>query len=55
MAELSPRQERERMENLRLHEESPRIQMENLQMMRQTQQTTNILLAAFMKMNPDLM
>ena len=33
MAELSARQDRERMENLRLHEESPRIQMENLQMM----------------------
>ena len=43
------------MENLRLHEESRQIQMENLQMMRQTQQTTNMLLAAFMKMNPNLM
>ena len=43
------------MENLRLHEESQQIQMENLQMMRQTQQTTNILLAALMKMNPDLL
>ena len=30
MAELSARQERERMENLRLHEESRQIQMENL-------------------------
>ena len=43
------------MENLRLHEESHQIQMENLQMMRQTQQTINMLLAAFMKMNSDLM
>ena len=55
MAELSARQDRERMENLRLHKESRRIQMENLQMMQQTQQTTNMLLAAFMKMNPDLL
>ena len=55
MAELSARQDRERMENLRLHEESRRIQMENSQMMQQTQQTTNMLLAAFMKMNPDLL
>ena len=30
MAELSARQDRERMENLRLHEKSYRIQMENL-------------------------
>ena len=29
--------------------------MENLQIMRQTQQTTNMLLVAFMKMNPDLL
>ena len=36
MAELSARQKRERMENLRLHEESRQIQMENSQMMRQT-------------------
>ena len=43
------------MENLRLHEESRQIQMENLQMMRQTQQTTNMLLAAFMKMNSYLL
>ena len=43
------------MENLRLHEESRRIQMENSQMMRKTQQTTNMLLIAFMKMNPDLL
>ena len=43
------------MENLRLHEESRQIQMENSQMMRQTQQTTNTLLATFMKMNPDLL
>ena len=55
MAELSARQDRERMENLRLHEESRRIQMENSQMMQQTQQTTNMLLTAFMKMNPDLL
>ena len=55
MAELSARQDRERMENLRLHEESCRIQMENSQKMQQTQQTTNMLLAAFMKMNPDLL
>ena len=55
MAELSALQERERMENLRLHEESRYIQMENSQMMRQTQQTTNMLLVAFMKMNPDLL
>ena len=52
MAELSARQDRERMENLRLHKESHRIQMENSQMM---QQTTNMLLIAFMKMNPDLL
>ena len=43
------------MENMRLHEESRQIQMENSQMMRQTQQTTNMLLAAFMKINPDLL
>ena len=55
MAELSAQQEREQMENLRLYEESRQIQMENSQMMRQTQQTTNMLLAAFMKMNPDLL
>ena len=55
MAELSTCQDRERMENLRLHEESCRIQMENSQMMQQMQQTTNMLLAAFMKMNPDLL
>ena len=55
MAELSARQDQERMENLRLHEESRRIQMENSQMMQQTQQATNMLLAAFMKMNPDLL
>ena len=55
MAELSARQDRERMENLRLHKESHQIQMENSQMMQQTQQTTNMLLAAFMKMNPDLL
>ena len=55
MAELSARQERERMENLRLYEESREIQMENLQMMQQTQQTKNMLLAACMRMNPDLM
>ena len=55
MAELSARQDRERMENLRLHEESCRIQMENSQMMQQMQQTTNMLLTAFMKMNPDLL
>ena len=55
MVELSSRQDRERMENLRLHEESRRIQMENSQMMQQTQQTTNMLLTAFMKMNPDLL
>ena len=36
MAELSARQDRERMENLRLHKESRQIQMENLQMMQQT-------------------
>ena len=54
MAEFSARQDRERMQNLRMHEESHRIQMENLQMMQQTQQATNVLLAAFMKMNPDL-
>ena len=54
-AELSARQDRERMENLRLHKESCRIQMENSQMMQQTQQTTNMLLAAFMKMNPDML
>ena len=55
MAELSARQDRKRMENLRLHKESRRIQMENSQMMQQTQQATNMLLAAFMKMNPDLL
>ena len=55
MAELSARQVRERKDNLRLHEESYRIQMENSHMMQQTQQTTNMLLAAFMKMNPDLL
>ena len=55
MAELSARQERERMENLKLQEESRQNQMENLQMMRQRQQTTNMLLAAFMRMNPDLL
>ena len=55
MAELSAHQDRERIENLRLHEESCRIQMENSQMMQQTQQTTNMLLAAFMRMNPDLL
>ena len=55
MAELSARQDRERMENRRLHEESRRIQMENLQMMQQTQQTTNMLLTTFMKMNPNLL
>ena len=38
-----------------MHEESRQIEMENSQMMRQTQQTTNMLLAAFMKMNPDLL
>ena len=43
------------MENLRLHEESRQIQMENLQMKRQTQQKTNMFLATFMKMNPDLL
>ena len=43
------------MENLRLHEESRRIQMENSQMMQQTQQVTNMLLAAFMKMNSNLL
>ena len=37
MAELSACQDRERMENLRLHEESRRIRMENSQMMQQTQ------------------
>ena len=55
MAEFSARQDRERMENLRLHKESCRIQMENSQMMQQMQQTTNMLLAAFMKINPDLL
>ena len=55
MAELSARQDRERMENLRLHEESRRIQMENSQMMQQTQLATNMLLVAFMKMNLDLL
>ena len=55
MAEFSARQDRERMENLRMHEESRRIQMENSQMMQQTQQATNMLLAAFMKMNPDIL
>ena len=55
MAELSARQDRERMENLRLHKESRQIQMENSQMMQQMQQTTNMLLAAFMRMNPDLL
>ena len=55
MAEFSARQDRERAENLRMHKESRRIQMENLQMMQQTQQATNVLLAAFMKMNPDLL
>ena len=55
MTELSARQDRERMENMRLQEESRRIQMENLQMMQQMQQATNMLLAAFMKMNLDLL
>ena len=55
MAEFSARQDRERAENLKMHEESRRIQMENSQMMQQTQQATNVLLAAFMKMNPDLL
>ena len=41
------------MENLRLHEES--WQMENSQIMRQMQQTTNMVLTAFMKMNPNLL
>ena len=43
------------MENMRLYDESRRIQMENSQMMQQTQQATNMLLAAFMKLNPDLL
>ena len=43
------------MQNLRLHKESRQIQMENSQMMRQTQQTINMLLPAFMKMNPDFL
>ena len=43
------------MGNLRLHKESRQIKMGNSQMMRQTQQTTNMLLAAFMKMNPHLL
>ena len=43
------------MENMRLHDKSRRIQMENSQMMQQTQQATNMLLAAFMKLNPDLL
>ena len=55
MVELSARQDRDRMENMRLHKESRRIQIENLQMMQQTQQATNMLLAAFMKMNLDLL
>ena len=55
MAELSARQEQDRMENMRLHDESRRIQMENLQRMQQMQQATNMLLAAFMKLNPDLL
>ena len=55
MAQFSACQDRERAENLKMHEESQRIQMENLQMMQQTQQATNVLLAAFMKMNPDLL
>ena len=36
MAKLSDHHEQERMENLRLHKESRRIQMENSQMMQQT-------------------
>ena len=55
MVKLSAHQDRERMENLKLHKESRRIQMENSQMMQQSQQATNMLLAAFMKMNPDLL
>ena len=38
-----------------MHEESRQIQMENSQMMKQMQQTTNMLLASFMKMNLDLL
>ena len=55
MAELSARQKRECVQNLRLHEESWKIQMENSQIMMQMEQTTNMLLVAFMKMNPEIL
>ena len=54
IAEINARQDRDRAENMRLFEESRRMHEDTSRMMLQQQQQTNLLLSAFVRMNPQL-
>ena len=54
MAEMNARQDRERLENMKLHEESRKLQQDNSAILFKQQKTTQFLLAALMNMNVEL-
>lgn len=54
IAEINARQDRDRAENMRLFEESRRMHEDTSRMMLQQQQQTNLLLSAFVRLNPQL-
>nr|PNR52876.1 hypothetical protein PHYPA_009251 [Physcomitrium patens] len=54
IAEINARQDRDRAESMRLFEESRRMHEDTSRMMLQQQQQTNLLLSAFVRLNPQL-
>ena len=54
MAEMNARQDRERLENMKLHKESWKLQQDNSAILLEQQKTTQFLLAALMNMNPEM-
>ena len=54
MAEINTRQDREWLENMKLHKESRKLQQENLAILLEQLKTTQFLLAALMNMNLEL-
>ena len=54
MAEINACQGRERLENMKLHEESRKLQQDHSAILLEEQKTTQFFLVALMNMNPEL-
>ena len=54
MAEMNARQDRERVESMKLHEESQKLQQDNSEILLEQQKKTQLLLATLMNMNLEL-